>query len=241
MEIMTMQNDDINDEGIKTSPSDTDLDKKGDRDVKLDNNDRDTNSVENTDTDDNDDYIFEPLDEKDLIEIEQALKDLDTDEIDVFRDELASLLGQDLLKDRKFVDLLDKYKPNVAVDKAKLVVEKLDASKVDDVPQHDYAQELLRVKIENELLKNNCPKEWLDDAVVVALSKVKDKSDLSGVKEVAGRYSKLNSDNNTTHIHTNTTTHTRTSASIGGQNTRDLTDGERAVEYLRKKNPTMFK
>ena len=182
----------------------------------------------------------EQLGDDALIEIEKALQDTPPDEVELFQKELSKLLKVDLLTNPKASELFAKYKPTTLGDKAQAVVDKLTSKVEQPVEPMDIQLELLKTRVELELLKNGCPQEWLEDAVILSLSKVKNASDLTSVKAVATKYAGIQDKQATTITTTTTMIPARTSASIG-EKKDDLTDGERAVAYLKKKYPKDFK
>jgi|GEM_PF-5506610 len=186
----------------------------------------------------------EPLDTQALGEIENALKDMSPGEVVQFQRELSKALKLDLFADKGAKALFDKYDPSVQAraEKAKAVVDKITADKKDAgdataQPQAtDTANELLRTKVELELLKSGCPQNWLDDAVVIAMNKVKDVKDLTAVKAIASKYAGINASGGQPN---QPPMPTRTSAGIGDKGA-EMTQSERDIAFLRKNNPEWF-
>jgi len=189
-----------------------------------------------------------PLTQEALVEIEQALKDTPPDEVQLFQRELSKALKVDLFSDKGAVELFQRYSPERRARLAKVneVVEKVAESEkrvtnkdkviTDNASSGTPSTTTINADDDTatELLRNGCPNDWLNDAVILAQSQVKSKDDLSAVKAIASRYASITANN------TQAILPIRTSASIG-EKAKELTDGERAVQHLRQKNPDGFK
>jgi len=186
-----------------------------------------------------------------LFEIEETLKGLDPKEVLQFQRELSAERGENLFVG-KVGELFNKYKPK-ATERAEKVKSLAAALKQADkpastptpapapIPQETVKgnepnpnEELLKAKVELELIKNGVSNDFLEEATIVAMSKVKSLNELSKVNEVANKFAKFGKTGDAPAIPP------RTSVGIG-EHKDEMTEGEKAVAYLRSKNPNGWK
>ena len=189
------------------------------------------------------------INEAAMFEIEETLKGLDPKEVLQFQRELSAERGENLFVG-KIGELFNKYKPKATerTEKVKSLAAALkQADKTVTAPTPAPApqetvkgdepnpnEELLKAKVELELMKNGVSNDFLEEATIVAMSKVKSLDELSKVGEVANKFAKFNRTNDTTPPLP------RTSVGIGDHKD-DMTVGQKAVAYLRSKNPRGWK
>lgn len=177
-----------------------------------------------------------------MFEIEEVLKGLDPNEVLQFQRELSAERGQNLFSG-EIGKLFSKYKPKATErsDKVKSLAAMLRKSDkpalVPEVQQtvkgDEPNLELLKAKVELELVKSGVPQEFLEEATIVAMSKVKSLNELSKANEVANKFAKFKASGTVS-------TPLRTSVGIG-DNRQAMTEAEKAVAYLRSKNPKGWK
>lgn len=179
-----------------------------------------------------------------MFEIEETLKELDPNDVLKFQRELSAERGQNLFIG-KIGELFNKYKPKATErsDKVKSLAAMLkQADKPALAPttqqtvkgnEPNLNTELLQAKVELELVKNGVPQEFLEEATIVAMSKVKSLGELSKASEVANKFAVLKTSSAPA-------VPSRTSVGIG-ENRQDMTEAEKTVAYLRNKNPNGWK
>lgn len=177
-----------------------------------------------------------------MLQIEDVLKSLEPDEVLKYQRELSAETGENLFEG-EIGDLFKKYKPTLNREqKVKNVAELIKSNKKTDTAtkpiEKDMGleQELLTAKIKLQLFQNGVSNEYLEDATIVALSKIKDSSELEKCKEIAVRYSGLKSKENAEVPQRDT----HTSIPVGERD-QDMTEGEKAVAFLKKLNPNGYK
>lgn len=175
-----------------------------------------------------------------LLELEEVIKGLDPGEVLKFQREISAELGQNLFEG-EIGELFKKYKPNLTREQqvknvADLIRSNKKTEETAKEPEVDNSlkQELLTTKIKLELYKKGVSEDFIDDATTVALSKIKDESELEKCGEIAGRYSKLKAILNTYPQDTQKTI-------TVGEREKDMTEGEKAVAFLKKLNPKGYK
>lgn len=184
-------------------------------------------------------------------ELEEVLKTLKPEDVLRYQRELSTEMKANLFNG-DIGKIFAKYKPSVAETgkvkemaellkkqvppkepktKAKAEVKKPDPK--EPVPATTSANdELLKTKIELELLKQGVSAEFLEEATIVASAKVKSIADLAKIGEVSAKFIGL------------TKLPQPPQSKVGvavGEQKRDLTEGQKAVEFLRSKNPKGFK
>lgn len=150
-----------------------------------------------------------------LAKIEEALKVLPPEEVQKYQRELSVSMKQNLFEG-EFGKLFNKYK------------EPEKPSKSDEA----FKNELLNKDIELALVKAGVSEDFIEEALIVARAKIKDASELSKVKDVAAKFVTLKA--------TAPQIPDKTSIEIG-EKKEDLTDGEKAVAFLRSRNPKGFR
>lgn len=174
-----------------------------------------------------------------LIELEETLKTLPPEEVLKYQRELSIEMKENLFQG-EIGELFKKYKPKSPQnrqDKVKNVARLMKSNKKADVQSNltqngndNLKTELLKSKIELELVKQGVSQEYLEDASIIAMAKIKDVSELAKCKDIANRFSQI----------AQQSTMQRTSISVGEGN-KELTDAEKAIQFLKKKFPKGYK
>lgn len=174
-----------------------------------------------------------------LIELEEVLRGLEPNEVLKFQREISAELGQNLFEG-EVGELFKKYKPNLTREQqVKNVADLLRGNKKTEETAKitegldDKGQELLTAKIKLELYRKGVDDEFLEDATTIALTKIKSEEELDKCGEIASRYAKLN--------HTQSPRQETQRTVPVGERERDMTEGEKAVAFLKKLNPKGFK
>lgn len=177
-----------------------------------------------------------------MLELEEILKGLEPDDVLKYQRELSAEMGENLFEG-EIGDLFKKYKPQLTREQkvksmASLLKSDKPAVESAKTTQQDEGikRELLEAKIKLELISNGVSKDYLDDAATVAMAKIKDANNLDACKEIATRYSVLSKARNETIP----TPPPRTSIVVG-ENKDEMSEGEKAVAFLKKRNPNGFK
>ena len=175
-----------------------------------------------------------------LLELEETLKTLPPEEVLKYQRELSIEMKENLFQG-EIGELFKKYKPKSPQnrqDKVKNVARLMKNSKKTDIQPNpiekgseDLKAELLKSKIELELVKQGISQEFLEDASIIAMAKIKDVNELEKCKEIADKFSQFSHQGPTMQ---------RTSISVGGGN-KELTDAEKAIQFLKKKFPKGYK
>lgn len=175
-----------------------------------------------------------------LMELEETLKTLPPEEVLKYQRELSIEMKENLFQG-EIGELFKKYKPKTPQnrqDKVKNVARLMKNNKKTDIQPNltqngneNLKTELLKSKIELELVKQGVSQEFLEDASIIAMAKIKDVSELDKCKDIANRFSQISHQGPTMQ---------RTSISVGGGN-KELTDAEKAIQFLKKKFPKGYK
>lgn len=175
-----------------------------------------------------------------LLELEEVLKGLEPSEVLKFQREISAELGQNLFEG-EIGELFKKYKPNLTREQqVKNVADLLRGNKKTEETAkptggvEDKEQELLTAKIKLELYKKGVSEEYLEDATTIALTKIKSDAELEKCGEIATRYAKLSTKPIAPRQDTQTTIPV-------GERDKDMTEGEKAVAFLKKLNPKGYK
>lgn len=177
-----------------------------------------------------------------MLELEETLKSLKPEEVQRYQRELSAEMGENLFTG-KIGELFKQYKPQYAERKEKVKnVASLFKSK--EKPQQETSaktdeqnikSELLKTKVELELVKQGVPATFLEEATIVALSKIKDASELDKLQDVSSKFAALNTKPTVAEP-----IPAKTSVGIGDKK-NDMTEGEKAIAFLKKLNPKGFK
>ncbi len=173
-----------------------------------------------------------------LLELEEVLKGLPPEDVLKFQREISAELKQNLFTG-EIGDLFNKYKPTLSrEEQVKHVADLLRGNKKPTETakpiERDNAmeQELLTAKIKLELVRQGVGEDYLEDATIVALSKVKNTDELEKCKSIAERFSSLSHRVPPQEVH---------STIPVGEREKDMTEGEKAVAFLKSRNPKGFK
>ena len=171
----------------------------------------------------------------DLAKIEEEISKLPPEQVQEFQRNLSNKAKQNLFQG-EVGELFKKYKS---------LVEKDDGAsqQPQQQPQQPQApdqskevealrEQLLKAKIENELIKHGVSGEFLEEATIVAQSKVKTEAELEKVKDISTKFSSLKQSAPPPPA--------QTSAVVGGGR-RLINEGEAAVDFLKRLNPKGFK
>lgn len=176
-----------------------------------------------------------------LLELEEVLKGLKPDEVLKFQREISAEIGQNLFEG-EIGELFKKYKPNLTKEEqVKNVADLLKGKKTatetakSTEVENSTEKELLTTKIKFELYKKGVSEEFLEDATTIALTKIKSETELDKCGEIATRYAKLNQP-----VKSQTIPESQKTIPVGERD-KDMTEGEKAVAFLKKLNPKGYK
>ncbi len=177
-----------------------------------------------------------------LLELEEVLKGLEPGEVLKFQREISAELGQNLFEG-EIGELFKKYKPSLTKEEqVKNVADLLKGKKTATETakptemENSIEKELLTEKIKFKLFKNGVSEEFLEDATTIALTKIKNETELDKCEEIATRYAKLNQP-----VKSQTIIPESQKTIPIGEHEEGLTEGEKAVRFLKKLNPKGFK
>lgn len=182
-----------------------------------------------------------------MLELEETLKSLPAEEVLRYQRELSAEMGENLFEG-PIGELFKKYKPalNDRQTKVKNVANLMKNSKkpenqsvaktnkTESEEISNLRNENLKSKIQLELIRNGVSDEFLEEATLVAQAKVKDVKDIAKVTDIASKFAKFSSNQRVVpQIQ-------KTSIEIGGKS-EELTPGQKAVKFLRSRNPNGYK
>lgn len=159
--------------------------------------------------------------DSEIEKLESVLKEIKPEDVKQFQRDLSKEIKTNLF-DGAVSKIFEKYKPKETTDK------NVEISNNDS----ELKKELLKTKISLELVKNGVSDEYMEEAIIVAEAKIKSDTELNEVSNIAKKFSALGNKTSAPP--------TRTGIAIGDK-TENLTAGEKAVQFLRRRNPAGFK